>query len=45
MICITTLVVLKARFIPADVLDSTCLIGLRGEVDIILADQIFHLFD
>ena len=37
---------MKARFIPADLLDpASPLDELRGKVDILLANQIFHLFD
>lgn len=37
---------MKARFIQADILDpASPLVELRGKVDIILANQVFHLFD
>ena len=37
---------MKARFISADILDSTSSLDeLRGKVDVILANQLFHLFD
>ncbi|KAK3173825.1 hypothetical protein OEA41_007157 [Lepraria neglecta] len=37
---------MKARFIPADVLDpASPLVELQGKLDILLANQVFHLFD